>query len=113
MSQNKRKQHSPQFKAKVAIEAVKSEKTIAEIASLYSVHPTLINNWKRQLLGGVSELFERGNKTLSVEAETQDQINELYRQIGQLKVERDFLAIRSAQLGLPTEKPWSKGSTLS
>jgi transposase len=51
--------------------------------------------------------------SVTVEAETQDQINELYRQIGQLKVERDFLAIRSAQLGLPTEKPWSKGSTLS
>jgi transposase-like protein len=106
MSQNKRKQHSPQFKAKVALEAVKGEKTIAEIASQYSVHPTMINAWKRQLLEGASELFERGGKSKPVEAETSVQIDELYRQIGKLQVERDFLASRSAKLGLPTEKPW-------
>ena len=106
MSQNKRKQHSAQFKAKVALEAIKGEKTIAEIASHYSIHPTMIHNWKRQLLEGASELFERGSKTSSVEPQTQAQIDELYRQIGQLKVERDFLVSRSARLGLPTEKPW-------
>lgn len=50
MSQSKRKQHSAQFKAKFALEAIKGEKTIAEIASHYSVHPTMIHNWKRQLL---------------------------------------------------------------
>ena len=50
MSQSKRKQHSAQFKAKVALEAIKGEKTIAEIARHYSVHPTMIHNWKRQLL---------------------------------------------------------------
>lgn len=55
MSQNKRKQHSAQFKAKVALEAIKGEKTIAETASHYSVHPTIIHNWKRQLLDGASE----------------------------------------------------------
>jgi transposase-like protein len=106
MSQNKRKQHSAQFKAKVALEAIKGEETIAEIVSHYSIHPTMIHNWKRQLLEGASELFERGGKTSQVESETKPQIDELYRQIGQLKVERDFLASRSARLGLPTEKPW-------
>ncbi len=106
MSQNKRKQHSAQFKAKVALEAIKGEKTIAEIASQHSVHPTMIHGWKRQLLDGASELFERGSKPSQVEAETSAQIDELYRQIGRLKVERDFLANRSVRLGLPTEKPW-------
>ncbi|MBD1846881.1 hypothetical protein H6F89_26430 [Cyanobacteria bacterium FACHB-63] len=56
MSQNKRKQHSAQFKA--------------EIASPYSVHPTMIHNWKRQLLDGASELFERGAKSSATEPET-------------------------------------------
>lgn len=106
MSQNKRKQHSAQFKSKVALEAIKGEKTIAEIASHYSIHPTMIHTWKRQLQDGASELFERGSKPSSIETQTQAQIDELYRQIGQLKVERDFLVSRSARLGLPTEKPW-------
>jgi transposase len=106
MSQNKRKQHTAQFKAKVALEAVKGEKTIAEIASQYSVHPTMINNWKRQLLGSASELFERSGKAPQPDPDSAAQIDELYRQIGQLKVERDFLASRSARFGLPTEKPW-------
>lgn len=106
MSQNKRKQHSPQFKAKVALEAVKGEKTIAEIASQSGVHPTMIHAWKRQLLDGASELFERGSKSPSAEPEANAQIDELYRQIGKLQVERDFLAKRSAKLGLPTEKLW-------
>lgn len=106
MSQNKRKQHSAQFKAKVALEAIKGEKTIAEIASHYSVHSTMIHNWKRQLLDGASELFERGAKSSVTEPETSAQIGELYRRIGKLQVERDFLANRAARLGLPTEKPW-------
>jgi transposase-like protein len=106
MSQNKRKQHSTQFKAKVALEAIKGEKTIAQIAHQYSIHPTTINNWKRHLLAGASELFEPGSQSSSTAPEASGQINELYRQIGELKVERDFLVNRSVRLGLPTEKPW-------
>jgi transposase-like protein len=106
MSQNKRKQHSPQFKAKVALEAVKGEKTIAEISSQYGIHPTMIHAWKRQLLESASELFERGSQSPAAEPEASAQIDELYRQIGKLQVERDFLVNRSVKLGLPTEKPW-------
>ena len=102
----KRKQYSPQFKAKVAIEAIRGQKTTAELASHYDIHPTMINNWKRDLLDKASELFDNGKTTIQVQAETQAQIDELYRQIGQLTVERDFLAKRSAQLGLPPAKPW-------
>jgi transposase len=102
---NKRKQYSPAFKAKVALDAVRGEKTVSELASGYSLHPTVINNWKRQLLEGASDLFESSRKP-PADASQQAQIDELYRQIGQLKVERDFLASRSAQLGLSSDKPW-------
>jgi len=104
---NKRKQYSPQFKAKVALEAVRGEKTISELTNQYEVHPTMINNWKRQLLEEASSLFEKVSGANKAEVNQQAQIDELYRQIGQLKVERDFLASRSAQLGLQHEKPWS------
>lgn len=105
---NKRKQYSPEFKAKVALDAVRGEKTTSELASQYQLHPTVINNWKRQLTEGASSLFEKGTETAkNNENNQQAQIDELYRQIGQLKVERDFLANRSAQLGLKPEKPWS------
>jgi len=102
----KRKQYSAQFKAKVALEALRGEKTIAEIAAQYEIHPTMIHNWKRQLLEGASDIFEQSNQAVEANSEAAAQIAELYRQIGQLKVERDFLATRSARLGLPTEKPW-------
>jgi transposase-like protein len=103
---NKRKQYNPEFKAKVALEAVRGEKTVAELASQYEIHPTMITNWKRQLLEGGSGLFEKGSETKKADENQQAQIDELYRQIGQLKVERDFLATRSAQLGLKNERPW-------
>ncbi len=103
---NKRKQYSAQFKAKVALAAIRGEKTVAELASQYEVHPTMINNWKRQLLEGASNVFESGSATPPALGDQQAQIDELYQQIGQLKVERDFLANRSAQLGLKLEKPW-------
>ena len=103
---NKRKQYSPEFKAKVALEALRGEKTASELASQYQVHPTMINTWKRQLLESASHLFEKGSEASKANGEQQAQIDELYRQIGQLKVERDFLANRSAQLGFKSEKRW-------
>jgi len=102
----KRKHYSAQFKAKVALEAVRGEKTSAELASVYEIHPTLINGWKRQLLEDASELFDGGKSASKAESDTEAQIAELYRQIGQLTVERDFLAKRCAQSGLPSAKPW-------
>jgi transposase-like protein len=102
----KRKLYSPQFKAKIAIEAIQGQKTTPELASQYDVHPTMINTWKRQLIDQASELFAKGKAASQAQSDNEAQINELYRQIGQLKVERDFLAKRSAQLGLVCEKPW-------
>lgn len=103
----KRRQYGSQFKAKVALDAIRGEKTIAELASQYEVHPTMINNWKRQLLEEAGSLFDRNTKSKKEEDNQQAQIDELYRQIGKLKVERDFLANRSEQLGLSCERRWS------
>ena len=84
-----RKSHSPQFKAKVALAAIQNDETAAQLASRFGVHPTMVSNWKRQMLDGVADIFDKNHKSRKqAEAKT----DELYRQIGQLKVENDFLA---------------------
>ena len=85
----KRKQHSAQFKAQVAMAALAGDKTLAELSSEYGVHPTMISTWKQELVKNAKDLFERGNKKA---ADPQAVIDHLDRKIGQLQVERDFLA---------------------
>ena len=103
----KRRQYSAEFKAKIAIAAIRGEKTASELSSQYEIHPTMLNTWKRQLLENVSTLFETGKSAHQESSDAKAEVDELYRQIGKLKVERDFLAERSAQLGLLNGKPWS------
>ena len=85
----KRKQHSAQFKAKVALAALQNEETTAQLASRFDIHPTMISTWKRQLLDSAADLFDKNQKSRK---QAEGQLDELYRQIGQLKVENDFLA---------------------
>ena len=85
----KRKQYSPDFKAKVALAALRNDASIAELAIRFEVHPTMINSWKRELVDGAAELFDKAQKTKKQHDIT---VNDLYRQIGQLKVENDFLS---------------------
>lgn len=91
-----RKKFSSSFKAKVALEAISEQKTLAELASEYDVHPTQITKWKKELLERAGEIFD---KDASREAKTaQVREAELYRQIGQLKVEVDWLKKKSGEI---------------
>ena len=95
---SKRKQHSPDFKAKVALEALKGEQTVAELASRFGVHPTMIHGWKKALLEGASGVFERGGKKAPEIDE--EQVKELHAKIGELAVANVFLARKLKPLGV-------------
>jgi len=93
---NMRKSYDATFRAKVALEAVKGEKTLAELSSTFGVHPNQICKWKKQLLSSLPDLFTDRRKRKDKEQE--ELIDELYRQIGQLKVELDWLKKKSLNL---------------
>jgi len=85
-----RKRYDKEFKAKVALEALKGEKTLQELATIYATHPDMIALWKKQLVERASMIFEKEGKDKEAEAAERTQ-DELFRQIGQLQVENEFL----------------------
>ena len=88
-----RKQYSAELKAKIAVEAVKGQRTIQEIASHYSIHPSQVTQWKKQLLESAADLFSSG-RDHATEADEQMKA-ELYQQVGKLQVELDWLKKKS------------------
>ena len=87
--QNIRRVHPPAFKAKVALEAIKETKTIAELSSIYEIHPTQITKWKHRAIVGLEQLFS--DKWKKDEEQKDELLRALYEQIGKLKVEVDWL----------------------
>jgi transposase-like protein len=91
-----RKNHNGAFKAKVALEAVKGEKTLAQLSSEFGVHANQIGQWRKQLLNELPTLF--ANRRSKHDTNQEEFVSELYRQIGQLKVELDWLKKKSQML---------------
>ena len=85
----KRKQYSSEFKAKVALAAIRGEETVPQLSAHHGLHPTQINSWKRQLIEQAAEVFSKDQSAEKADTSTKD---DLHRVIGQLMVERDFLA---------------------
>ncbi len=85
----KRRNYGADFKAKVALEALRGEATLAELASKYGVHPNLITKWKRQAVEGMTEIFS--GRTAPRDAGHETEVHDLHAKIGQLAVDNDFL----------------------
>ena len=102
MTKRIRRTHSPAFKAKVALAAVKGEKTLADLAQHYDVHANQITAWKGQLLEGAAGVFGAGST--GTEPAPAVDVQMLHAKIGELTVERDFLAGALGKAGLPSAK---------
>jgi transposase len=95
MGKATRKRYTAEFKAKVAIEAIKGDLTISQLVAKYGVHQTMINAWRKQAIENLSTVFEQ--KTHTIEKTREADIEKLHAKIGQLIVERDFLAKASGR----------------
>jgi transposase len=102
MAKRARRTHNPAFKAKVAVAAIKGEKTLAELAQQYDVHPNQITAWKAQLVDGAVDVF--GSATAGTAAAPVVDLKVLHAKIGELTLENDFLAGALSKAGLLSAK---------
>ena len=102
MSRRPRRNHTPAFKAKVALAAIKGEKTLAELAQQFDVHPNQITTWKAQLLEGAADVFGPGGGTDGSRAGVD--VKTLHAKIGELTLENDFLEGALSKAGLLSAK---------
>ena len=99
MTRRPRRDHGAAFKAKVALEAIKGEQTLSELAERFDVHPNQITQWKKKLLAEAEDIFSKGKKP----AEGPD-IKDLHAKIGQLAMENDFLSTALGRISEPSAK---------
>jgi transposase-like protein len=99
MAKRPRRNHGSAFKAKVALEAIKGEQTLTELSERFDVHPNQIVEWKKQLLEGAPEVFEKGKKS-----DKEPGVKELHAKIGQLTMENDFLSVALGRISDPSVK---------
>jgi len=97
MKKQTRRKFSPEFKAKVALEAIKNQQTLADLAVKFEVNPVMISQWKAEFLENMSAVFSKSSDSSAKD----DDNKELYAQIGQLKVENEFLKKSCKKLGIP------------
>ena len=97
---NKRRVHSPEFKARIALEALKGLKPIHVIAADNEIHPVQVSQWKKELQERMAELFERKNARSDEAEQHQKQIERLEQKVGQVVVERDWLQKKCKELGI-------------
>jgi len=102
MTRRTRRNHTPTFKAKVALAAIKGEKPVAELAQLFDVHPNQVTNWKAQLLEGAAEVFGAG--AAGTDAAPAVDLKTLHAKIGELALENDFLSGALGKAGLLSAK---------
>lgn len=103
MTKQTRRKFSAEFKAKVALEAIKNQKTLAQLSQQFEVNPITISKWKAEFLENMSSIF--GSNESASKPESSVDVDRLYAQIGQLKVELDFLKKSAKKLGIP-ENEW-------
>jgi len=89
-----RKQHSPDLKTQIVLEMLKEQKTIAELASEYGMHPTQLHRWRTHVLENLPQLFVRSDSVAAVKAEHEQKVNELYTEIGRLSTQLSWLKKR-------------------
>ena len=88
----KRKRYSAEFKAKVALEALRGELTAAQLASKHGIHQTMVGEWKKQAMEGLAAVFSARSAAQETAKSSEAEVEKLHAKIGQLLVERDFLA---------------------
>ena len=104
MTRRPRRNHTPVFKSKVALAAVRGEQTLSDLAQQFDVHPNQIEQWRDQLLAGAGDIFDRDKKSFSVVAPID--VKTLHAKIGELTLENDFLKGALTKAGLLSAKRW-------
>ena len=104
MTRRPRRNHTPVFKAKVALAAVKGDRTLAQLAEQFDVHPNQITSWKAQLEGGAADVFGSGSGGGNGAAQTAVDVKSLHAKIGELTLENDFLEGALTKAGLLSAK---------